>query len=106
MTVFAGSPLSVLTSYQCITSHSIEKADSATWGTLIVLPLASLLLAHGTKMGEKEYILRWPLGQTREFPLIYIVWSVDGSIIRCLQERFRDDRDAELLRVLDVRVGI
>jgi hypothetical protein len=102
MTVLAGSPLSVLTSYQCITSHSIEKADSATWGTLIVLPSVSSLSLNEAQGN----LLRRPLGQTGEFPLVHIVWGINGCIIGSFQEWFRDDRHAKLLGVLDVRIGI
>lgn len=37
MTVFDNTPSSVRTSYQCWRVHSIEKADSATWGGRTVL---------------------------------------------------------------------
>jgi hypothetical protein len=79
----------------------MEKADSATWGTLMVLPLAL-----APTIEREGYLLRWPLGQTGEFPFIHIIWGIDGGVIRCFQERFRDDRDAEFLGILDVRIGI
>lgn len=92
-----------------MSSHSIEKADSATCGGFtVLLSCLSLGLGVGFDISPQNRIdaLGLSLCQSGELPLVYLVRGVYRCKIGSFDEGFRDEGGTELFSFFDVMVRI